>query len=71
MGIALAGINDEPLRLRLPIDRKAHGLDGPRAVYRIDATGRHRLGAIAPDQTALDVDLPIRAICVLELCTEK
>jgi hypothetical protein len=68
VGIALASIHDENLRLRLPIDVAAYGLSDRCDVYRIDDVGRHREGQFDPRHPVLPIDLPPHAGCVLELC---
>ncbi len=68
IGIALASIHDEQLRLRLPIDVAAYGLARRCDVYRIDDAGRHPAGQFDPRKAILEIDLPPRAGCVLELC---
>jgi len=71
VGLALASIHDEKLSLRLPIDSKAYGLKDGCAVYRADDTGRHRAGRFDPRHPVVQVDLPPRAVCVLELCPSE
>jgi len=71
VGIALASISDEKLSLRLPINANAYGLKDGCAVYRTDETGRHRVGRFDVRDPVVRLDLPPRAICVLELCPAK
>lgn len=66
VGIAVATILDRPVKLRLPIDVKAYGLKPGCAVYRIDETGRTRVGALAGSE--FPIELPPRGVCVLEFC---
>jgi len=68
VGIALASVHDERLGLRLPIDASAYGLADGCATYRIDESGRRRLGALDIKDPILRVELPPRGICVLEFC---
>jgi hypothetical protein len=68
VGIALASIHDEKLRLRLPIDVAAYGLSKPCDVYRIDDLGRHREGQFDPRAPVVSVDLPPHAGCIVEFC---
>ena len=68
VGIALASIHDQKLSLRLPIRAPAYGLAARSAVYRIDHTGRHRVGLFDPGDPVFQVELPPRAVCVLEFC---
>jgi len=68
VGIALASIDDAPLTLNLPIDAKAYGLADRCPVFRIDETGRHRLGLLDRSNPKIRVELPPRAVWILELC---
>lgn len=70
VGIALASVHDEKLGLRLPFDAKDYGLADGCTTYRIDESGRHRLGALDIKDPILRVELPPRGICVLEFCRE-
>lgn len=66
VAIALASTHDEPLRLRLPIDAQAYALPARCAVYRIDDTGRQRLGLFDTRDPVWQLDLPPRGLCLLE-----
>ena len=68
VAIALASIHDEPLSLRLPIDVQAYGLSARCAVYRIDHTGRQRLGEFDTHDPVWQLELAPRGLCVLEFC---
>jgi hypothetical protein len=68
VGIALASIHDETLGLRLPIDAQAYDLTDGCVIYRLDETGRRRVGQFDHRQPTLQVDLPPRAILVMEFC---
>jgi len=68
VGIALASICDEKLNLRLPINANAYGLQDGCAVYRTDETGRHRIGALDCKDPVLRIELPPRAVWMLEFC---
>jgi hypothetical protein len=67
VGIALASISDEKLNLRLPIDVNAYGLKDGCAVYRTDEKGRRRLGVFQVRDPVVRLELPPRAVCVIEL----
>jgi hypothetical protein len=71
VGIALASIQDDPLPLRLPIDAQGYGLPARSVVYRIDETGRHRLGVFDASQHVFPLDLPPRGLCVIEFCRNE
>jgi len=71
VAIALASIHDEPLHLRLPIDAPAYGLPARCAVYRIDGTGRQRLGLLEGRDPVWQIDLPPRGLCLLEFCRNE
>jgi len=71
VGIALASIHDEKLSLRLPIDARAYGLAPRSVVWRIDESGRHRLGVFDASQRVFPLELPPRGLCVLEFCREN
>jgi hypothetical protein len=66
VGIALASISDEKLTLRLPINANAYGLKDGCAMYRTDETGRHRLGRFDVREPAVRLELPPRAVCMIE-----
>jgi len=68
VGLALASIHDEKLRLRLPIDSRAYGLPARSTVYRIDESGRHRVGPFDAREPEFRFELPPRGLCVLEFC---
>lgn len=67
VGIALASISGEKLELKLPIDAEGYGLPERCAVYRIDERGRHRLGVFERGKPEIQLELPPRGLCVLEL----
>jgi len=79
VGIALASIHDQPLPLSLAlalppaltIDAAGYGLPERCAVYRIDHTGRHRLGAFDRRDGVYRLTLPPRGICVIEFCRSE
>jgi hypothetical protein len=68
VALSLASISPEKLSLKLPIDAQGYGLKQPCAVYRIDATGRRRLGQFDPRDPVLSIELAPRDGCVLEFC---
>ncbi|MBN1489794.1 MAG: hypothetical protein JXA69_07745 [Phycisphaerae bacterium] len=70
VGIALASIDDEALNLRVPIDVQGYGLGERRHIYRIDATGRHRIGQLDVPDPVLKLELPPQAVWILEFCQE-
>lgn len=70
VGVALAGFHDQALPLRLAIDAPAYGITAGRTLYRIDATGRHRLGQFDPANPLVKLELPPRGVCVLEFSTK-
>jgi hypothetical protein len=71
VGLALASIHEQKLGLRLPIDAPAYGLPARAAVYRIDESGRHRIGLFHASDREFRIELPPRGICVLEFCGDK
>ena len=66
VGIPLASIDDAPLTINLPIDAKAYGLAEDAVVYRTDHTGRQRLGELRQLGPTLRLELPPRAVWILE-----
>jgi hypothetical protein len=70
VALALASFADEPLRLRLPIDGQGYGLPAACTVYRIDHTGRQRLGAFQSGKP-LDIALPPRSGWIVEFCVKE
>ena len=71
VAVALASIHDQELGLRLPIDAEAYGLPARCAVYRIDETGRQRLGLFDTRDPVWQLDLPPRGLCLLEFCPNE
>ncbi len=71
VAIVLASIHDQKLGLRLPIDAQAYGLPARCAVYRIDDTGRQRLGLFDTRDPVWQLDLPPRGLCLLEFCRNE
>jgi hypothetical protein len=71
VGLALASTHDQRLRLRLPIDAQAYGLPERSAVWRIDETGRHRLGLFDIRTRDFTLELPPRGLCVIEFCRNE
>ncbi len=66
VGIALASIVDEPVRIAIGLDAKEFRI-APRApIHRIDANGRTALGTLDADSPRLALTLPPRACWVLE-----
>ena len=68
VALTLASIHDEKLSLRLPIDAAGYGLPERCDLYRIDESGRHRVGQFERRDPVVAIDLPPRAGCVLEFC---
>ena len=68
VAVALASIDDDALSLQLPIDFQAYGLGERCTVYCIDESGRHRLERLDQANPIVRIELPPRAICLLELC---
>lgn len=71
VGIALANISDDALALKLAIDSKAYRLPARCPVYRIDASGRRRLGVYERRKPELKLESPARDVCVLEFCAAE
>ncbi len=69
--MALASIDERPLTFSLPIDAAGWGLDQGAALWRIDHSGRHSLGPFDRSNPVVCVDLPPRAICILEFCRAR
>ena len=68
VAIALASIHDQPLQLRLPIDVPAYGLPARCEVFRIDSSGRERLGELDAREPAWPFELPPCELCLIEFC---
>jgi hypothetical protein len=66
VAVALANIDDQRLRLRLPIEVSAYGLPDRCALYRIDDIGRHRVGVFDLHDPIVEIDLKSRDACLLE-----
>ena len=71
VGIALASISDEKLSLRLPINASEYGLKDGCSIYRTDESGRHRLGRFDAREPAVRLELPPRAVCMIEFCAKQ
>jgi len=71
VAIALASSHDQPLRLRLPIDAAAYGLPARCDVYRIDSSGRERLGEFQAGEAVWQSELPPRGLCLIEFCGQE
>jgi len=71
VGIALASISDEKLSLRLPINASAYNLKDGGSIYRTDESGRHRLGRFDSREPVVRLELPPRAVCMIEFCAKQ
>jgi hypothetical protein len=67
VGVALAGIVEEPLSINVAIDPAAYQLQGGGTVYLIDDSGRRRIGEFNDQTVTIPVDLPPLGVFVLEL----
>jgi len=65
VGIALANIGDAPVALRLPLDLAAYGL-GQARLTRIDERGSHPIGDVQGPRPELPLELPARAVWLIE-----
>ena len=57
VGIALASIDDAPHRLTLALDPARHATTSGATLWRVDASGRKRVGALPPGARQLTVDV--------------
>jgi len=67
VAIALASISDQPLTPQLRLDAAARGLPERGQVYRIDASGRKRIGDFRGKALILKPELEPLGACLLEL----
>lgn len=67
VGIAITSIASEPILLSVAIDAKLYELPQPCVVYRIDESGRTRLGVLGTEHPLEKLTLPPHAAWVLEL----
>ncbi len=70
VAIALASISGEPLTPELRCKPEAYGLPGRGTVYRMDASGRRRIGNYAGKTLLLRPELAPLDACLLELKPE-
>ena len=67
VAIALAGINLEPRRIQVTLDRRAYGVAADTRVVRHDATGTTELGVLGDNPRVLTITMaPLQGV-VLEL----
>jgi hypothetical protein len=66
VGIAIASIADQPLRLSFTLDPEYYRLPQPKHVYRIDATGRDKWPLTAGANGEFTIELPPREMWVIE-----
>jgi hypothetical protein len=71
LAIVLASISDEPLSISFEIDPQAYGLSGPGRIYRIDETGRERIGEFDDEPIPLAFEFPPLGAWVLEFSTQQ
>jgi hypothetical protein len=69
VAFALASVAERPLVVRVPLDRVRYGIPSDAVLYRIDEAGRSEVGAASRTDSTLEVRLPARGACVLELAT--
>lgn len=67
VGIALASTADAPLTVPLKLDAAAYDLHGPTQAFRIDEQGRTELSGLKRASDGLQVQLPPRGACVIEI----
>jgi hypothetical protein len=70
VGVALAGISDHELPLRFRVDVAEYGLPDRCGVYRIDESGQHFVRRFDRLDPVLRLELPARALLVLEFCAD-
>ena len=70
VALALASIADEPVGLSVPVDLDGYGVRERPCVYRIDETGRRRHDTLDLGSPTLRIELPARAVCLLEFRRE-
>lgn len=71
VGIALASIADQPSHVTLDLPRGAYGLSRGAVVYQMDEARRQRIGTLRKTGNSLKLNLPARAVYVLELVAPR
>ncbi len=66
IAIALASISDEPMELSFKLDVNEYGLPKRGWLYRLDETGRRRVGEFTAPEASVKLTLPPRGACILE-----
>ena len=67
VAIVMASLSDQPVIPRVRVDAAAYGLAGRGQVYRIDASGRKRIGGFQGKALILQPELAPLDACLLEL----
>jgi hypothetical protein len=67
VALAVASIADEPIHVTLDLPNGGYGLPLDSAVYQMDEKGRQRIGTLRKMGNSVDLELPTRAACILEL----
>jgi hypothetical protein len=67
VAVALASISDETMELSFNLDAKEYALPKRGWLYRLDENGRRRMGEFAAQKASVQLTLPPRGACILEL----
>jgi hypothetical protein len=67
VALAIASIADEPSHVTLDLPNGGYSLPLDSTLYQMDEKGRRRLGALRKLGNSIELELPTRAACILEL----
>jgi hypothetical protein len=67
VALAVASIADEPIHITLDLPNGGYKLPRDTTVYQMDEKGRRRLGTLRKMGNSIELALPTRAACILEL----
>jgi hypothetical protein len=67
VALAVASIAREPIRVALDLPNGGYDLPLDSTVYQMDEKGRRRIGRLRQMGSSIELELPTRAACILEL----
>ncbi len=67
IGIALAGISDDPYTIHFSLKAGDYGLPNEGFVYIIDINGRRKIGEYKKGSVQISYSLPPEGICIIEI----
>jgi hypothetical protein len=67
VAVAIASVADEPSRVAVQLPDALYGLPQNSTAYQMDEHGRQRLGTLKETGDTVELELPPRGACILEL----